>query len=214
MRSDPERRYGVLVPVKPPAVAKSRLAALGDRTRRELAASFAADTVTAALACPLVGSLLVVTDDHALAGALSELGADAVPDGRSDDLNESLVLAAAELRRRRPDLSPVVLTADLPGLKPDELTRALTEAPRNRPAFVPDADRLGTTLLVAPAATDLLPRFGPGSRQAHLSAGARELALDDVPGLRRDVDEPDDLAEALMLGVGSRTALVATSRRL
>jgi 2-phospho-L-lactate guanylyltransferase (CobY/MobA/RfbA family) len=31
-----------------------------------------------------------------------------------------------------------------------------------------------------------------------------------VPGLRRDVDDPTDLREALRLGVGPRTALVST----
>ena len=38
-------RYAVLVPVKPPAFAKSRLGDLGDDARRDLAAAFAVDTV-------------------------------------------------------------------------------------------------------------------------------------------------------------------------
>ena len=52
-------RFAVLVPVKPPAFAKSRLADLGDDTRRELATAFAVDTVNAALASPGVDRVLV-----------------------------------------------------------------------------------------------------------------------------------------------------------
>ena len=46
------QEYVVLVPVKPPAVGKSRLVGLPDETRRELAAAFALDTVSACLATP------------------------------------------------------------------------------------------------------------------------------------------------------------------
>ena len=45
------RRFAVLVPVKPPAFAKSRLADLGDAARIDLATAFAVDTVTAVLSC-------------------------------------------------------------------------------------------------------------------------------------------------------------------
>src|SRR4051794_21453954 len=102
----PERadRYAVLVPVKPPAVAKSRLGDLGDHARRDLAAAFAADTVEAVLGCRLVSRVLVVTDDHVLARGLSELGADVIPDGTTVDLNGTLVQAAAEMHRRDPTL--------------------------------------------------------------------------------------------------------------
>ena len=102
MPTTPSHRFAVLVPVKPPAFAKSRLRDLGDEARRELATAFAVDTVTAALACPSVERVLVVTDDHALAAGLAELGVDVLPDGTVDDLNGTLRLAAAEMHRRAP----------------------------------------------------------------------------------------------------------------
>ena len=46
-------RCVVVVPVKPPALGKSRLVGLTDEQRRELAEAFALDTVTAALATPV-----------------------------------------------------------------------------------------------------------------------------------------------------------------
>lgn len=209
MSSSSPARYGVLVPVKPPAVAKSRLAGLGDTVREALVVSFAADTVSAALESPLVARVLVVTDDHELARMMSALGASVVPDGTADDLNGSLVQAAAELHRRWPGLGIVALTADLPAVRPEELTRALEAANGDGQSFVADADGTGTTMLVSPNMERFQPQFGAGSRQAHLMAGAEEIRAGALRGLRRDVDDPDDLSDALSIGVGDRTASVA-----
>ncbi len=201
--------FGVVVPVKPPAVAKSRLGRLGDEVRRDLATAFAGDTVEAALSCARVATVLVVTDDHRLAGQLAAAGAEVVPDGAADDLNASLVLAAAELLRRHAGLRIAALCADLPSLRPDELGRVLEAAPADRMGFVADADAVGSTAVTAPDLARFRPRFGHGSRVEHLDAGALEIDLGDVVSVRRDVDTPDDLAAALRLGIGPRTSRVA-----
>jgi 2-phospho-L-lactate guanylyltransferase len=210
MPATPTARFAVLVPVKPPAFAKSRLRDLGDDARRDLATAFAVDTVTAATACPLVDRVLVVTDDHVLARGLADLGVDVIPDGTSDDLNGTLALAAAEMHRRHPDLRLVALCADLPALRPEELAAALAAAPPDVMAFVADADGIGTTAVLAPRLDLFRPAFGPASRQRHLDAGAHEVDEVDVPTLRRDVDDREDLVEALRLGVGRSTSLVTT----
>jgi 2-phospho-L-lactate/phosphoenolpyruvate guanylyltransferase len=207
-------RFCVIVPVKAAAYAKSRLSPLGDRARRELVAAFAADTVTAALRSPRVGAVLVVTDDHVLASGLRDLGAHVVPDGAADDLNASLAQAAAEGHRRWPELRTAALCADLPALDTHQLTAALEVASRHAAAFVADAAGDGTTMLTADSRRDFLPRFGPHSREAHLADGAHEIDEIDVPTLRRDVDTPADLADAVALGVGRRTATVTRSLRL
>jgi 2-phospho-L-lactate/phosphoenolpyruvate guanylyltransferase len=196
----PVSRYVLLVPVKPPAVGKSRL--LGVADRRALAEAFALDTVAACLDADLVGRVLVVTDDAEFSAHLSALGASAIPDGVADDLNGTLRQAAAEARRRWPDLMPAALCADLPALRHTDLDEVLRGAPAE-PWFVPDAAGVGTTLYAA-AYDAFDPRFGPGSRQAHLDAGAREV-VDAPVSVRRDVDDVDDLADAIRLGVGPRT---------
>jgi 2-phospho-L-lactate guanylyltransferase len=202
--------FAVLVPVKPPAFAKSRLRDLGDVARRDLATAFAVDTVTAALGCASVARVLVVTDDHELARRLADLGIDVVPDGTTDDLNATLRLAAGEMHRRHPDLRIAALCADLPALRSAELALALAASDDERMTFVADTQRQGTTAVVAPTLETFRPSYGPGSRQRHLDAGALEIESVDVPTLRRDVDDRFDLAEALLLGVGRRTSLVTT----
>ena len=201
-----EQQYAVLVPVKPPAVGKSRLADLGAPTRRALAEAFALDTVTACAAARAVARVLVVTDDPGVSAAVTGLGAAAVPDGVSGDLNGTLRQAAAESVRRWPALRPVALCADLPALRSEDLDAALGLVVSPHPCFVPDAAGVGTTMYVA-AADEFDPRFGPGSREQHLLAGARELG-DAAASVRRDVDDPDDLRAALVLGVGPHTAAV------
>lgn len=203
----PGNAYGVLLPVKPIAVAKSRLRPLGDAVRASLVVSFALDTIDAARDSPAVARVLVVTDDFSLARELSGLGVEVIPDGASG-MNGSLVQAAAELHRRYPDLRVSALCADLPALRTDELTRALAAASDHEMSFVADTERVGTTICMAPAVDRFRPRFGRASREAHLGAGAVEVDLVDMASLRRDVDTPADLAVALDLGVGRRTASV------
>ena len=211
-RSQP--RHAVVVPVKPPAFAKSRLAALGDEARGALVVAFAADTITAVLETPSVAGVLAITDDHVLAAALSDLGAFVIPDAVADDLNGSLVQAAFEAHRRWPEAALAAVCADLPALRPDELDRALGAAPQDRMSFVADAAGSGTTAVVSPSLDLFVPRFGPGSRKEHLEAGAVEIDLVDVPTLRQDVDTPADLSAALELGVGGRTSMAAAVIRL
>lgn len=196
--------HAVLLPVKPPALGKSRLVGLPAELRRALAAAFALDAAAACVATPSVGAVLAVTDDAGFSAQLESAGCSSIPDGVAGDLNASLRLAAAEARRRWPSLVPVALCADLPALRPDDLAGVLALAPADRACFVADADGIGTTLYVAPHA-GFDPRFGVGSRLAHLESGAREIT-GDFPGLRRDVDDLDDLRAALGLGVGPHTA--------
>lgn len=200
--------WGLVVPVKPRARAKSRLAALGDEVRRELTTAFALDTVTAALSCPEVATVLVVTDDLGIADLVRAAGAAALPDGRPGDLNSSLWQGAAELDRRRPGAPLAALCGDLPCLRPEELASVLREAAASaRPAFVPDADAVGTTLYTAHGLTSFAPAFGHASRAAHLEGGAAEIGV-GAASVRRDVDTPEDVAAAERLGPGPATSAV------
>lgn len=196
--------WGAVVPVKRLDVAKSRLAAYGDPVRAELALAFACDVVTACLSCAAVGRVVVVTDDPRAAEVLRGLGAHVVPDGPDGGLNPALAHGADVVRAALPRCGVVAVSSDLPSLRPDDLAGALAAVAPGGRAFVADSDRLGTTLLAASAGTALLPSYGAHSRTRHLASGAVELEADEA--LRRDVDTPDDLGQALLLGVGRHTA--------
>jgi 2-phospho-L-lactate guanylyltransferase len=197
-------RFGILVPVKPPRIAKSRLVALGHDLRARLVVAFALDTVAAAVASTRVERVVAVTDDFRLAATLRSEGAEVIPDGTTDDLNGTLHLAALEVARTSPDLRLGAVCADLPALTPHGLDLALAAASEHALAFVADAEGVGTTAYFSGTAADFRPWFGRDSRRAHLDEGAVELEV-DVPVLRRDVDTPADLRAAVGLGLGRYT---------
>ncbi|MFF4660053.1 2-phospho-L-lactate guanylyltransferase [Streptomyces sp. NPDC001381] len=203
-------QWSVVIPLKPLALAKSRLAdTAADGLRPGLALAFAEDTVAAALACAAVGDVVVVTDDTLAGHTLAALGARVVPDGPGAGLNAALAYGAAAVRRARPDAAVAALNADLPALRPPELSRVLNAAAEFPRAFLADAAAIGTTLLAVSPGRELLPAFGPDSRSRHRASGAAELILTAVDSVRQDVDTGEDLRAALSLGVGPRTAAAA-----
>ncbi|GLP71810.1 2-phospho-L-lactate guanylyltransferase [Streptomyces sp. TUS-ST3] len=203
-------QWTLVIPLKPLARAKSRLSdTAGDGLRPGLALAFAQDTVAAALACPAVGDVAVVTDDALAGRELAALGARIVPDEPGGGLNAALAHAAAVVRSKRPESALAAMNADLPALRPLELTRVLDAAAEFPRAFLADAAAIGTTVLAARADAELRPVFGPDSRARHRASGAVELALGEVDSVRQDVDTGEDLRAALALGVGPRTAAAA-----
>jgi 2-phospho-L-lactate/phosphoenolpyruvate guanylyltransferase len=197
--------WSLLVPVKVLAQAKSRLTGLPAADRAELALAMAGDTISAALAAPAVAAVLVITDDPAVAGEARRIGALVLPDEPGAGLNEALFYGAIYARDHWPESGVAGLAADLPALRPGELTRALRAAADRGRAFVPDADGSGTTLYAAVAGASFEPMFGAGSRDRHVAAGVAELDLPGLAGLRRDVDTVGDLQLAAQIGPGPRT---------
>ena len=203
-------QWTLVIPLKPLTRAKSRLAdTAAHGLRPGLALAFAQDTVAAALACPAVRDVAVVTDDSLAGRELSALGARIVPDEPRGGLNAALAHGVTAVRATRPESPVATLNADLPALRPLELLRVLDAAAEFPRAFLADAAAIGTTLLTAAPTQQLLPAFGPDSRARHRASGAEELTLDAVDSVRQDVDTGADLRAALALGVGPHTAAAA-----
>lgn len=166
----------------------------------------ALDVATAAATCPAVGDVVLVADRAGIeALEASGIGGIRTMEDAGGGLNAAILAGAADA------CGPVAaLLADVPCATPQALAFALA-ACADGPAMVSDAEGIGTTLLGAPSAADLRPRFGPRSRAAHVAAGARDVA-DPAPGvlsgLRRDVDSEVDLWDARRIGLGVFTRAV------
>ncbi len=198
---------GVIIPVKPVAIGKSRLrASLADAD--DLVTAIALDTIAAALGAVVPGAdviVVVVTDDPVVAAEATALGALVTPDAPDAGLNAAIrhgetVLSMATTR--------AALTADLPALRSAELAGAIV-AFEARPdagrAHVIDHLGTGTTTLFAAPGVPMDPHFGVDSAAAHAASGALALG-GDWPTLRLDVDTHTDLQLARQLGLGPRTA--------
>ncbi|MEV7780417.1 2-phospho-L-lactate guanylyltransferase [Kitasatospora sp. NPDC088351] len=205
----PTGGWSLVLPLKPLALAKTRLAPFAGPHRADLALSFALDTVAAALATSGVSRVLVVTRDRDAGARLAALGAVVVDDEPGGGLNQALTHGASAALALAPHAPLAALSADLPALRPAELARVLRAVPPTGRAFLADSPGLGTTLLACAPGSPLSPAFGDGSRARHAAGGARELRLAGVESVRRDVDTGADLTEALALGVGPHTGALA-----
>jgi 2-phospho-L-lactate/phosphoenolpyruvate guanylyltransferase len=197
---------GLVIAIKQLGAAKTRLAPVFARgTRERVVLAMLADTIAAASRVAAIASIVVVTPDREAASAAAELGtrvlADPTPDGHADPLNNAISAAASLMCESTPNV--VALQGDLPALQSDELARAIDAARLHPRSFVADRHGTGTTALFA-FGVSLDPRFGPNSAAAHRYSGAVELT-GRWPGLRCDIDTPDDLAAARLLGMGPAT---------
>lgn len=190
----------ILLPVKPPASGKSRLAGLAPGTRQRLARAFALDTLSTILVVAAPERVIVVTTDDEMAATACALGVQTRLDAVPGDLNGTL---AAVARECDPHQLVLAVCADLPALRAAELVSVVALAPRAGASFVRDAQGDGTTTYAAPARL-FAPRFGIASAAAHLTAGAEELGT-ELASLRADVDDGADLERAIALGVGAHT---------
>ncbi|MEV7375402.1 2-phospho-L-lactate guanylyltransferase [Streptomyces sp. NPDC090301] len=204
--------WTVLLPVKPFPFAKSRLAAWAGDSRTDWARAFFLDTLRSVSRTPEVSRIVVVTADPSARDLAGERGAECVEELSPRGLN-SAVRAGAARASVRGARTVAVLTADLPALRSEELTRVLDAAAGHRRAFLTDHTGIGTTVLTARVPTLLTPRFEGASRQRHAASGAVELDVAEVPGARLDIDTPDDLVAARALGLGPYSCAVDDRRR-
>ncbi|WP_102143016.1 2-phospho-L-lactate guanylyltransferase [Mycobacterium hubeiense] len=201
----------LVIAMKRLAAAKTRLAPIFSASTREaVVLAMLVDTITAASA---VAAVTVVTPDDVAADAARQLGAavlaDPTPPGHRNPLNNAITTAEAALRESTPNI--VVLQGDLPAMQPQELAEAIAAARGYQRSFVGDRHGTGTSALFA-FGVPLDPHFGPDSAQRHRHSGAIELT-GAWPGLRCDIDTPDDLMVARRLGVGAATAQAIARQR-
>ena len=141
----------VIIPVKPFAEAKQRLApVLNPAQRAQLAERMFRHVFGVAVSCFGAANVLVVSrSEDVLAMARNEAGI-AVPEDNRCDLNSALsrgVLAAAASR-------VLVVASDLPVLGCDDLA----EMARGECAIAPDRRQRGTNALLWPAHLPFEPR--------------------------------------------------------
>lgn len=184
--------WTVVVPLKVLPNAKSRLAtSLSAAQHADLVRAIRADTLAAARR---VVRVIVVADAPTPEADLVQ---------HSPGLNGALRDGAAYGIRQWPRDGIVALVGDLPALQPDELAAALVAACEHRRSYIADAAGTGTTFLAVAPGADLDPQFGIDSAARH---GTTANRLDAGPGLRCDVDTPEDLEAAAALGLGPATA--------
>ena len=196
---------GLVIAVKRHTAAKTRLAPVfSAATRESVVLAMLIDTIGAASAVPALSAITVVTPDEVAADAARRLGArvlaDPTPAGHRNPLNNAIAAAEAAMREQTPNV--VALQGDLPAHNrrswpqatgcpgANAASSATGMAPEHQQSFCLESRLTRNSELIPPSA---------------IVTGAIELT-GPWPGLRCDIDTPDDLMVARRLGVGAATA--------
>jgi 2-phospho-L-lactate guanylyltransferase len=178
----------VVVPFRA-ASAKSRLEALDEEVRVDLAHRMLRNVIAAATA---VGPTILVTElDATCARALASEHGAAVVDDPGDGQGAAVEAGLAAVK----EWPALVVNADLPAAEPRDLLALLGVMPSDGIAIAPAPD--GTTNALALARPGLFePLYGPGSAarfRAHAEEHGIECAELTAPALARDVDTVAEL---------------------
>jgi 2-phospho-L-lactate guanylyltransferase len=190
-----------IVPVKPLADAKSRLAGRLDAAQRErLSQELLVGTLRLLRAVEEVSGTLVVSSDPSVLALAEREKARPVVERSPGNLNRALTEAATVAVAQGAE-AIVVVPIDLPLARPADISSALALVEAGRPAVViaPDRHGVGTNLLVL-RPPDAIPfAFGPRSLERHRAAALeRGVAFHTIENARLglDLDEPADLIRA------------------
>lgn len=193
--------------MKDPAEAKTRLKPALANDARESLALVLFDNTLAFLTTRHDGPVGVVTRSQAIAARAATTGAAVIREPDGGDLNAAAELAAQWATGIGAD-ALLVLHADIPTLAEDEFSQLLAAGQRAPVAIAQSRDGGTNALLVSPP--NALPfRFGRDSADAHEAAAtAVGLAVERLilPHLSRDLDRPEDLAEAIRLPASGQGA--------
>lgn len=187
-----------IIPVKPLKNAKSRLTpVLSPDQRFELAQAMFRHVLSVTTTVPQVTGVLVISRDTKALAIAREMGAKTLQEGAMSNLNPALLRATMVVKSWRAD-SVLVLPADLPFIKAEDLREMIRLAGDRSVVIATDRNRDGTNALLIrpPLAIDY--DYGSGSYLRHLQmARAAGLLVREVQSdrLSLDIDVPEDLRE-------------------
>jgi len=185
-----------IIPVRSLTDGKTRLAPVLETIERyTLNARFLSHIlgVTSALSI----RTMVVSRCEEARKIAQDFGVKSLFENTSDGLNSALDRASM-VARARGAARILVLPADLPLVRGDDLNSLILRAGRAGSAIAPDRLRKGTNALCLPAGNSFRFRFGMGSFFLHQKE-ARKIGLDMVvirsASLAFDVDSPSDFCQ-------------------
>jgi len=197
-----------VIPVKPFAAAKQRMAPFLDRSERaQLARTMFEDVLVAACAARELSGVLAVTCDTEACLIARRAGARAIVESGQFGLVPAIRTAVRELLRIGAG-GMIVIPADIPHLCPGLIDEVVKCTPSPGVTIVPARSDGGTNLLAVRPCNLMPPLFGPNSFARHRAAaragGVEPLLLNSrIAG--HDIDQPGDLIDFLALNTPART---------
>lgn len=205
----------LLIPVKDPANAKTRLAGtLSPDERRLLAWAMFEDVSRAAAQAAKPDRVVIATSYKPAIERAGQLGWDVLVEQSQQSESASVDWASRALAERGFDLV-MRLPADLPLVRAEDIDELLSIELRAPAALiVPSREATGTNAIIRTPPALFPSRFGPGSLALHKEEAARagvECVIVHNSRIALDIDEPADLELLIESGRGTR-AFAALAR--
>jgi 2-phospho-L-lactate guanylyltransferase len=185
-----------LVPAKPFAMAKSRLAeALSGEARRTLARELLAHTLGVLRVTAGLSGVAVISRDPEVEAVAREHGALSLPE--TSERLDGIIDGGLDALSARGARSGLVVVADLPSLAPEDVAQMIELGERHPVVIAPDERDEGTNALLVSPPDRMRTCFGRrGSFRAHSERAASmslEVAIFRAPSLGFDLDTVEDL---------------------
>jgi 2-phospho-L-lactate guanylyltransferase len=202
----------ILVPVKHLSSAKQRLASVLEQpARTELAQAMLYDVLSTLHAWQGCPDVAVVTSDPFAVELAERYGFEVIPDPENPGETGAIEMATRVCEQRGQD-STLVIPADIPLLRSEELEQTLQQAPLEGSVLVPAADGRGTNAAFRRPAGLFPLRFGNDSFKPHHAAAVatgKPCIVLELPGIAVDVDNPSDLQRLISLPGETRSQQLA-----
>jgi 2-phospho-L-lactate/phosphoenolpyruvate guanylyltransferase len=191
----------LLIPVKDPANAKTRLSGLLTLDeRRKLAWSMFEDVCDAVRLARSPDRIVMVTNHPRARDRARDFGWDVLEEEGQTSESESVDWASRQLAEQGFD-TVMRLPADLPTIRAEDIEAILSiDLLKPGAVLVPSMDGTGTNAIMRRPATIFRSRFGPNSLALHKQEAAKagfECMIVNNARIALDVDEPSDLERLL-----------------
>jgi len=199
----------LLIPLKDPTNAKSRLSRLLDPDERRNLAWVMFEDVCRAVAKATVPDRVFVVSSYVRALDFANNLGWGIIEERHQRSESASVDEASRILSERGYLKIMRLPADVPLVRAEDVDAVLATALESPCALlVPSRDGSGTNAIIRTPPTVFPSRFGPGSLALHKTeafrAGAACLVVENQR-IALDIDQPEDLDVLMREGPNTRT---------
>ena len=202
----------ILVPVKNLSSAKQRLASVLDQpSRTQLAQAMLLDVLSTLHEWDERPKVAVVSSDPYASDLAASFGFDLIPDPANQGETAAIEMATRVCVEADADWT-LVIPADIPLVRTEEVGEILKHAPKEGSVLVPAADGRGTNAAFRRPANLFPLRFGNDSFYPHHAAAratGKPCIVLQLPSLAVDVDNPSDLQQLVSLPGESRAQRLA-----
>jgi 2-phospho-L-lactate guanylyltransferase len=184
-----------IVPLKSIKKSKTRLSELKPGDRAKLTVAMFTNVLLALRTARKISDITVVSHDRSVSRIARRYGARFLWERKAHGLNRAVRMAIRRVGQET-NGAVMIIHADLPLVKSDDVVRFLAQSQGSHIAIVPCKNGTGTNALLFTPPSAIRPVFGGGSYRNHLALAKKtglRWKVVRIRGIQFDLDDPQDL---------------------